>query len=197
MTTGGHDETFRHTMAISYRHDDGNGVVEEVLGLELNEHRLGHVQPTYSVRDMDGLNIIKHRPQSHADVTLSFSSESYHTLSSTELSQLLRIQCRARSAILFFLFEFVECLLGMFSNVILSHRWRCLRCFCSAPNKTEQHHCHASHNSSIINTDHLRPLLSHLILRAHIGQIIPPVHQNTISKFQSLTLRNRDGMLPL
>lgn len=44
MTTGVHDETFRHAMAISDRHDDGNGVVQEVFGLELNRQRLGHVQ---------------------------------------------------------------------------------------------------------------------------------------------------------
>ena len=80
MTTGGHDETFRHTMVISYRHDDGNGVVQEVLGLELNEHRLGQVQPTYRVKDIGRSNIVKHRPQSYADVTLSFTSESYQSL---------------------------------------------------------------------------------------------------------------------
>lgn len=120
MTTGGHDETFRHAMAISYRHDDGNGVVQEVLGLELSEHRLGQIQPTYRVKDIGTSSIVRRATR----MSLYLCVRSRTSLSPIELYQLLMIQCRARSAILFFLFEFVECLLGMFSNVILSNRGR-------------------------------------------------------------------------
>lgn len=130
-------------------------------------------------------------------MSLYLSLRNRISLSPIASSQLLRINCRTCCSIFFFLFQFVECLLGMFSNVILSNRGRCLWRFSGAPNNTEQHHCHANHNSSLMDPDHLRPLLSHPILLGHSLQMIPPAHQNTIPKFQSLTLRNRDGMLAL